>query len=94
MNMDKQSLAVMIPVLAVFFTGMVVMSRTLIGRAIARRIGGEAGTSGALEERVAQLESDLDAVRHELSQSQERIDFAERALAQVKEQRKLPGGAP
>jgi len=88
--MDKQALAVMIPVLAVFFTGLVVLSRTVIGKAIARRIGGEAGSGRELEERVAQLETDLDQVRGELAESQERLDFTERALAQVKELRQLP----
>lgn len=91
--MDKQALAVLIPVLAVFFVGVVAVSRTVIGRALARRLGGEAG-SGALEERVAQLEADFDAVRHELAESHERIDFAERALAQVRDQRQLPREAP
>ena len=88
--MDKQALAVLIPVLAVFFVGVVAVSRTVIGRGLARRLGGEAG-SGALDERVAQLEADLDAVRRELSESHERIDFAERALAPLREQRRLPG---
>jgi len=92
--MDKQALAVLIPVLAVFFVGVIGLSRTVIGRAIARRIGGEAGADGVLEERVGQLEADLEAVRHELAESHERIDFAERALAQVRAQRQLPGDAP
>ena len=92
--MDKQALGVMIPLLAIFFAGIMGVSRTAIGRALARRIGGEAGPNRALEERVAQLEADLDAVRHELSESHERIDFAERALAQVRAQRQLPGDAP
>ena len=79
--MDKQELAVMIPVLFVFFAGLVVLSKTAIGKALARRIGGEAGTAGALEAEVRELRVEVDALRTELMEPQERLDFAERLVA-------------
>ena len=56
-----------------------------IGRAIAHRIrGGEAGPAKMLEElRDSQMVvlEDLDALRHEVNDLQERLDFTERMLA-------------
>jgi len=71
----------MIPVLAVFFSGLVVLSKTAIGRALARRIGGEEGVPAALEGEVRELRLELDALRGELMETQERLDFTERQLA-------------
>jgi len=79
--MDKQELAVLIPVLFVFFTGLVVLSKTAIGKALARRIGGDVGTAGALEGEVRELRAEVDALRSELMETQERLDFAERLVA-------------
>ena len=79
--MDKQELAVMIPVLAVFFAGLVAFSMTAIGKAMARRIGGDAGHTPALEGEVRELRAEVDALRGELMETQERLDFAERLVA-------------
>lgn len=79
--MDKQALAVMIPVLAVFFTGLVVLSRTVIGKAIARRIGGDQQTGDDVHQHLVELETEMAAMRQELLEAQERLDFAERLLA-------------
>jgi len=78
---DKQALAVMIPVLAVFFTGLVVLSRTVIGKAIARRIGGDQQTGDDVHQHLVELEGEMAAMRQELLETQERLDFAERLLA-------------
>ncbi len=94
--MDKQALAVLIPVLAVFFTGITIFSRTLIGRAIAKRIEGSSGGPGSpeLEERLQLLEQEMGALRGELAETHERLDFTERMLAQVREAQRLPPGKP
>jgi len=89
--MDRQTLALLIPILVMGFTGLIAFSYTPIGRALARRLSGQAAAP-ELEGRVAQLEADLDAVRHELTETQERQDFAERALTQLKERNRLPPG--
>jgi hypothetical protein len=91
--MDRHALVLFIPIIVMGFTGLIAFSFTPLGRALARRLGGQAA-SPELEERVTQLEADLETVRHELAESHERIDFAERALAQVREQRQLPSGTP
>ena len=48
-----------------------------IGRAVAERIRGQASTSTD-----PQLLADVDALRHDVAELQERVDFTERLLAQ------------
>jgi hypothetical protein len=68
-----------------------------IGRAIARRIAGGSGGSDAhrevadLRDEVAELREETGTIRRELSEAHERLDFAERLLAQVKDRPALPG---
>jgi hypothetical protein len=71
-----------------------------IGRAIADRIRRGAG-AGAAEDVVRRLHEtqqaildDLDGVRQELGEVQERLDFTERLLAQQREAGRLPVGEP
>ena len=78
--MDKQELAVLIPVLCVFFGGIAMFSMTAIGKALARRIGGDAGVPAALESELRDLRLEVDALRGELMETQERLDFTERRL--------------
>jgi outer membrane protein TolC len=52
--------------------------RSPLGRALAQRVRDGAVTTAD----VAALVDDLEQVRHELAEVQERLDFAERALAQ------------
>lgn len=60
-----------------------------IGKAIARRIEGHRGgadETGDLEVRAAEA----DALRHRVAELEERLDFAERVLAQSREPDRLP----
>ena len=57
-----------------------------IGRALAERIRGQASTSTD-----PQLLADVDALRHDVAELQERVDFTERLLAQ-REQGQVGGG--
>ena len=61
-----------------------------IGQAVARRIGGSGSMSDTLEHRVASLADDLDQVRAQLAETHERLDFAERMLAQGRQPEQLP----
>ncbi|HEY7682567.1 MAG TPA: hypothetical protein VH879_07970 [Gemmatimonadales bacterium] len=74
-------------VLIVFGGGMlVVLSKSEIGRAIADRIRGEiisGPASPALLEEVERL-------RHDVTELQERMDFAERLLATGRDAKALP----
>jgi hypothetical protein len=68
-----------------------------VGRAIADRIrtGGQVANQASVERlqeaQQAMLE-DLEAMRQELGEVQERLDFAERLLAQHREGGRLPAG--
>ena len=58
----------------------------------AERLGrgkGTVGREGQNESRLDELEGDLGNLRRELSETQERLDFAERVLAQAAEARRV-----
>ncbi len=66
-----------------------------VGRAIADRIrrGGKGGSDGVaerLQEGQLALLDELDAMRQELTDVQERLDFAERILVKQRETGRLP----
>jgi hypothetical protein len=77
--MDRQSFFALIPIVGMFFTGLIVFSFTRLGRALANRIEGriDDGTRG----RLAALEAANDDLRRALEEAHERLDFAERALS-------------
>ena len=86
----------MIPIVLFVMMGAVGLSFSPVGRALARRLGGgdkgESAESAALAE-VDALREELQALRGEVGEMQERLDFTERLLAQAREQGKLgPGG--
>jgi hypothetical protein len=72
---------------------LVAISFSPVGKAIARRIGGrdEAAESAALAE-VEELREEFGAVKAELGEVQERLDFAERLLAQARGKGQLGAG--
>jgi TolA-binding protein len=49
----------------------------------------QAPVRGDLEERLDALEAEVDRMRGELSEAQERLNFAERVLAQAPDQRRM-----
>jgi len=87
-------MGVLIPIFAVFFAGMLALARTPIGRAMADRIAGGAGADDDTVARVAQLEQEMEQVKGQLVETQERMDFAERMLTQVREAQRLPPAPP
>ena len=75
-------------IVLIFGGGVVAaLSFSPIGRAIADRIRGRPVASGT---DPAVLE-ELDRLRQEMTELQERVDFAERMLAQGKQAERLPG---
>ncbi|HWA58267.1 MAG TPA: hypothetical protein VG692_13490 [Gemmatimonadales bacterium] len=76
--MDRHALAMLIPIICLTFTGLIGLSFTRIGRAIANRIEGKADRE--TQERLAALEASHDDLRQALADAYERLDFAERAL--------------
>ena len=74
--------------------GGVGMSFSPLGKALARRVAGEKATAEetpTLAE-VEELREELGSVRHQLDEVHERLDFAERLLAQVRAKELGPGG--
>ncbi|HET8836463.1 MAG TPA: hypothetical protein VFN08_17180 [Gemmatimonadales bacterium] len=63
------------------------LSVSPVGRALAERIRGQASPAQDPE-----LLADVDALRHEVAELHERVDFAERLLAQRQEQGKVGAG--
>lgn len=90
--MDRHALAVLIPVITMFFTGLIAFSFTRLGKAVAKRIEGGAG--GELADRVARLEAEQDRLHRELADAHERIDLAERIIAREANRAQLPGNYP
>jgi hypothetical protein len=76
--MDRQSFFALIPITALFFTGLIGFSFTRLGRALANRIEGR--TDPSTEARLEALEAANEELRHALDEAHERLDFAERAL--------------
>lgn len=92
--MDKQALAMFIPILALSIPVIAIIFRGLQRTAQLRleetRIRME-GQGGSREE-LDSLRGDVDDLRRELSEVHERLDFAERLLARP-EVRDRPAGA-
>ena len=88
--MDRHTLAVLIPVIGMFFTGLIAFSFTRLGKAVARRLEGGVDTGTA--ERLARLEEEQDRLQRELAEAHDRLDFAERAIARERSRANLPGG--
>lgn len=94
--MDRQSLALLIPITAMLIPisaivmgGILKLARLRLEEA---RVRAGALPDGALTE-LDTLRGEMDQMRQELAEAQERLDFTERLLAQRREQEKLPGGS-
>ena len=66
-----------------------VVLRGPLGKAIAQRIAGRRDGEGEVD----RLRAELDQLRGVVGELEERLDFAERLLAQQREAGRLPGGA-
>ena len=75
-------------VAVVLMIGLVKLFRGPVGAALADRIrGGHAAAEDPA------LVGEVDQLRHRVAEVEERLDFAERLLAQAREADQLPGGA-
>jgi hypothetical protein len=81
-------LGLMVPVLGLTVVGLFVLSRSSIGQALARRIAGER-QDPEYDERLLALQEDVAALRGQLQETQERLDFTERVLARAEPPREL-----
>ncbi|MGH7569746.1 MAG: hypothetical protein ACREL9_12410 [Gemmatimonadales bacterium] len=87
--MDRQSLALLIPILALSIPVAAIVFNGLVKLAKAK-----AGGAGALDDRalarLAELEGQLDELRRELPDTQERLDLTERQLARLRDDPRRP----
>jgi hypothetical protein len=83
--MDPGVVALLIPIAAIVTAGVVKVVKV---RESSRQARGNSDTAD-LEARLAGIEQDLTAMRGELGETQERLDFTERLLAQNREAKRL-----
>lgn len=79
--MDPGAMAMFIPILGILVGGLAIFTRSHIGHALAERISGRQGATPELEAEVRELRNEVDALRTQLIETQERLDFTERMLA-------------
>ena len=71
--------------------GFVRFSQGPVGQALGRRIQGQTGADPDVVAEVAELKGQLDQLRRQLEETQERVDFTERLLSQQRPAERLPG---
>ncbi len=82
--MQPDALAPLIPVAAIIMFGLVRISRHWRPGALP-----QSPAVTQLEERLNTVEREIASLQGELSETQERLDFAERLLAQTREPKRL-----
>jgi hypothetical protein len=83
--MNPEALVLLIPISAIIMTGLVKIARI---RSPGQQGQGDAGAK-QLESRLEAVEQELAGLQHELSETHERLDFAERLLAQAREGKRI-----
>jgi hypothetical protein len=88
--MDRQTLALLIPILALAIPVAAIVLNGLqkLARLRLEETRVRAGSAGGGE--VAALREEVAALRSELTEVEERLDFAERLLSQTREPDRLP----
>jgi hypothetical protein len=67
--------------------GLLLLSRSRLGEAVARRIAGDS-RDPACQEQLDALQDELLGVRNQISEMQDRVDFAERLLGRAADTRR------
>jgi hypothetical protein len=90
--MDKQALAMLIPIAAMLIPTVAIIMHGLQKVAAIRleEARTRAGAGGGSSDAVEALRAEVSELRHELSEVHERLDFTERVLAQSRDATKLP----
>lgn len=81
----------MIPIVFFLVFGAVWVSFSPIGKAIARRLGGDTSGPGPGAAEVEALKEEVAVLHREMDEVLNRLDFTERLLAQVKSRSLGPG---
>ncbi len=92
--MDRQTLALLVPIMALAIPVAAIIMRGLTRSAQLRleelRIRQGGALDGQAGAAIAELQAEVEALRGELGELHERLDFTERLLAQRAEQKPLP----
>jgi hypothetical protein len=67
--------------------GLLLLSRSRLGEAVARRIAGDSWDP-TCQKQLDALQDDLLGIRNQISEMQDRVDFAERLLGRVADTRR------
>ena len=73
-------LGLMVPILGLSIVGLVRFTRSRLGEAVARRIGG-GRYDRETDEQISALQEEMAMLRHHLQETQERVEFTERLLS-------------
>ncbi len=85
--MDQHIIALLIPILALSIPVIALVSRGLnqLAKTRLEEARLRAGSSGGSDDEVAALRAEVDDLRRELSEVQERVDFTERILSRPRD---------
>lgn len=86
--MNPEFLAPLIPISAIIMFGLVKIARIMSSGGSRPSLE----TTKKIEERLAAIEQELAALQGDVNEAQERLDFAERMLAQSREGKRLGNG--
>ena len=94
--MDKQVVALLIPIVAMLIPTAAIIMNGLQKIAMMRleEARARAGTGRESTEDLESLRAEVAALRHEMAEVHERLDFTERMLAQHREAPRLPERSP
>jgi hypothetical protein len=81
-------LALSIPIISILTFGAIFISRGPIGQAMARRLSGHSADDSSDE--ILELREQVELLRTEIGDVQERLDFAERLLARGRDPERIP----
>jgi hypothetical protein len=90
---DRQSLALLIPIVAMLIPVAAIVMNGLQKMAVMRleEAKARAAALGEGSADLVALREDVTELRQDLAEVHERLDFTERMLAQQREERRLPG---
>ena len=88
--MDPRTLGVLIPIIALLIPVVAIVTRSMHRMALLRIEEAKIRAGGGAEEEVQQLRDDVEQLRGEMAEMQERMDFTERLLARNSDAERLP----
>jgi hypothetical protein len=85
---------VFIPIIGMLIGGFVIFAKSDIGKALAQRLSGSTAAQPELLNELDGLRREVEGLRGELAEVQERLDFTERLIAQQHNVERVGPGSP